>query len=191
MGEGRRRPLPERGISDPDAFGELYLAHVHRVLGWLQSRTYSAQVAADLCAETFAVALEQADRYDPERGEAGAWLFGIARNQLRRYQRTEAVDRRARERLAITTPSVADDELDLVDRAIDRPLLEQMVSDALAQLSESVADALRHRVLEGLPYDEVARRCGCSEVAARARVSRGLSTLLDGTLGDLPDEGRR
>jgi RNA polymerase sigma-70 factor (ECF subfamily) len=148
-------------------------------LGRLQSRTYSAQVAADLCAETFAVALEQFDRFDPDRGDPGAWLWGIARNLLLRYQRAEAVDLRARQRLAISTPSVVDDDLDLIEREIDRDLLTALVERALSQLSDPVARAVRHRVLDELPYDEVARLADCSEAAARVRVSRGLSTLLE------------
>jgi DNA-directed RNA polymerase specialized sigma24 family protein len=37
-----------------------------------------------LTAETFACALEGRRRFDRRRGEAGAWLFGIARNVLSR-----------------------------------------------------------------------------------------------------------
>ncbi len=186
VGAGRRRGTPDT----PSALGEaefdaLYRAHVHTLLGWFQSRTYSAQAAADLCAETFATALEGAADFDPARGAPGAWLWGIAQNLLRRYQRTEAIETRARERLAIRTPHVAEDDLDLIERICDRPELEKTVAAALATLSPAVADAVRHRVLEDRPYPDVAELCGCSEVAARARVSRGLSALLDRS--DLPD----
>lgn len=46
-------------------------------------------------AETFLVAWEQRARYDPARGAARAWLFGIATNLSRRHARTEASTLRA------------------------------------------------------------------------------------------------
>jgi RNA polymerase sigma factor (sigma-70 family) len=47
----------------------------------------------------------------------------------------------------------------------------------LERLSEEQRDALQLRVVEEMPYEEVARRLGVSEPAARARVSRGLRSL--------------
>lgn len=162
-----------------DAFADLYRAQVHQLLGWFQRRTFSAQVSADLCAETFAVALEKFDRFDPARGDIGAWLWGIARNLLHRYHRSEGVSVTARTRLAITTATVADDDLDLIDRELELPAIELAVATALDQLSQSVAAAVRLRVIDGYSYDDVARRCGCSVGAARVRVSRGLAQLFD------------
>ncbi len=40
-------------------------------------RTGDPEVAADFCAETFAAALDGVRRFDPERGPAVAWLYGI------------------------------------------------------------------------------------------------------------------
>jgi DNA-directed RNA polymerase specialized sigma24 family protein len=41
-------------------------------------RTRDAELAADLTAETFAAALAARARFDPGRGSASAWLFGLA-----------------------------------------------------------------------------------------------------------------
>lgn len=158
---------------------ELYDEHARALLGWFQSRTMSAEVAADLCAETFATAIEHRDRFDPLRGDGGAWLWGIARNLLRGFQRSASVERRASVRLAMRTPLVSDDELDLADERCDAAAMADRLDHSLGTLSEAVADAVRARVVDGRSYEDVARRCGCSEVAARARVSRGLSQLLD------------
>lgn len=172
-------------------FGELYDTHAPELLGWLQSRTYCAEVAADLCAETFAVALEQYDRFDPSRGAAGAWLWGIARNHLRHFHRSESVDRRARERLGLRTPLVAEDDLDLIDDRLDASRRVEEVEAALVALSPKLALAVRSRVVDQRPYEEVARLCSCSEAAARARVSRGLTELLDRLDGPTPQEAVR
>ncbi len=48
---------------------------------------------------------------------------------------------------------------------------------ALAQLSPAVRDAVRLRVVDELPYLDVANQLDITEQAARARVSRGLAAL--------------
>jgi RNA polymerase sigma-70 factor, ECF subfamily len=47
----------------------------------------------------------------------------------------------------------------------------------LGRLSDEQQHAVRLRVVEELPYDEVARALGVTEQTARARVSRGLRKL--------------
>jgi RNA polymerase sigma-70 factor (ECF subfamily) len=160
--------------------------HAEELLRWLQARTASREVAADLCAETFAIALEQHRSFDPDRGEVGGWLWGIARNLFRQYLRTAQVERRARERLAIHTPRVTHDEIGDVDDRLDAQLRIGDLDELLDGLGPSVAAAVRLRVIDRLPYDTIAQRCGCSVGAARVRVSRGLAALL----GDVEDPGR-
>jgi RNA polymerase sigma-70 factor, ECF subfamily len=50
---------------------------------------------------------------------------------------------------------------------------------ALQTLSPHQRDAVRMRVVDELPYGELARRLGVSEPTARARVSRGIRALQD------------
>jgi len=68
-----------------------YARDLHRYL----ARRLDPVVADDLVAETFLVAWEQRARYDPDRGTARAWLYGIATNLSRRHARTEASTLRA------------------------------------------------------------------------------------------------
>ena len=66
-------------------------------------------------------------------------------------------------------------------------VLRDELRAALSQLAGEQQEALRLRVVEGLPYPEVARRLGVAEPAARARVSRGLRALakaIDRNLAD-------
>jgi RNA polymerase sigma factor (sigma-70 family) len=178
MGRGGLRAGTGGSRPTPLSIAELYDTHADALLGWFQRRTYSSEVAADLCAETFATAIESQHSYDPERGAPGAWLWGIGRNLLRQYHRTAEVDRRARLRLGITTPTVSNDDLDRVDEQLDAAELATELDARLDELGPALATAVRARVIDGLPYDEVADICGCSVGAARVRVSRGLTALL-------------
>ncbi len=163
-------------MSIPDLFD----AEAGGLLHWFQFRTYSAEVAADLCAETFAVAIEHQDRFDPQLGEARSWLWGIGRNLLRQYLRSAEVEQRAVARLAIRTPGVGDDDLDGLADRVDAERLAGLLAAQVDALGPNVARAVRARVMEAKSYSVVAGECGCSEGAARVRVARGLAALLAG-----------
>jgi DNA-directed RNA polymerase specialized sigma24 family protein len=86
---------------EPDAFAVFYRRHVAALLDHFTSRIHDRRFAADLCAETFATALDDAHRFDPARGLAVDWLHGIARRLLEKARRRGAVDGRARRRLGL------------------------------------------------------------------------------------------
>ena len=87
--------------SEPDAFAVFYRRHAGRLLDYLERRTDDPRLAAELCAETFAVALSTAHRFDPDRDAAGAWLDGISRRLVARAEYRGAPDDRARRRLGL------------------------------------------------------------------------------------------
>ena len=72
--------LSDEQLLEGDArrFATFYRRHEDAVLGFFLKRVRSAELAADLTAETFARALEGRGRFDAGRGDAGAWLFGPA-----------------------------------------------------------------------------------------------------------------
>jgi RNA polymerase sigma factor (sigma-70 family) len=160
---------------DPDAFAELYRRHVSSVHAWLHSRT-PARIAVELTAETFAQAALSLRRFrDEVDGSAGPWLFGIARNLHRRYLEKERVETRARERLGVEIRTYEE-----FDRLEERAFAEQMrpqLAVALAALPLGQRQAVQLHVVDELPYATVADRLGCTEVAARLRVMRGLERL--------------
>src|SRR5918998_3676562 len=63
--------------TEPEGFGVFYRRHVGPLLTFFARRTGDPELAADLCAETFAAALDGAHRFRPDRGPAVAWLYGI------------------------------------------------------------------------------------------------------------------
>lgn len=191
MADGSRSPdLLERArAGDVAAFEKFYVETVGALLRWFRQRTAASDVAADLCAETYAKALASLDDYDAARAPApAAWLYGIAKNELRTYARRERVADSARRRLGVDVGTMDEDDLDLLAIRVDLERLTGPLEDAMSTLSTKLRDAVMLRVVEQLPYREVATRAGCSEVAARARVARGLSQLWD-QLGEGADRG--
>jgi RNA polymerase sigma-70 factor (ECF subfamily) len=80
----------------PADFAALYRRHVGAILAYLRRRCGDPEVAADLCAETWAAALDGRERFDPARGEVRGWIFGIAHRQLVTSQRTGVAEARQR-----------------------------------------------------------------------------------------------
>jgi RNA polymerase sigma factor (sigma-70 family) len=155
---------------DADAFAELYRRHARPLAGFLVRRTGDAEAAADLLAETFAAALSGLDRFDPARGDAVGWLYGIARHQLARRARRGAVEDRARRRLGMERLELTDADLDAISACDD-------ATAALELLPPDQREAVRARVLAEQDYRVIAAASGASEPAVRQRVSRGLATL--------------
>jgi RNA polymerase sigma-70 factor, ECF subfamily len=169
--------LLARSARDPEAFGIFYDRYAERLLIYFARRTWDAQEAADLTAETFAAAFAARRGYRDTGAPAFAWLLGIARHQLHRALRRRRIDDRARRRLGIERVALDDASLARIEELADLRATRAAVSAALEQLPPAMARAVELRVSEELPFAEVARRLDCTEGAARVRVTRGLQKL--------------
>jgi RNA polymerase sigma factor (sigma-70 family) len=173
----------------PSEFAAFYSAHSRRLLAFFARRTFDVEIARDLTAETFAEAFAHRRRFRGSTdAEAAAWLFGIARHQLSRYARTGRVRRKAIERLGIRLPEVSEDDHERIVELAGLAELRDRVAAAFSDLSGDQREALRLRVVDELPYAEVAETLGVSEQTARARVSRGLRRLADAVEMTTPAE---
>jgi RNA polymerase sigma factor (sigma-70 family) len=179
------RPLSERSdaellaatATDPDSFAAFYRRHLRPLLGYLVRRTGRSDLAADLCAETFAAALEAAPRYDPERGPARAWLFGIAAHKLTDSVRRRRVADDARQRLGMPPWRMGDEELERAEELIDARRLAASVELLVADLPAEQRAAVFARIVDERSYADIAAELRCSEALVRQRVSRGLLAL--------------
>jgi RNA polymerase sigma factor (sigma-70 family) len=167
--------LLARSVGNREEFTAFYRRYERPVLAYMVRRVGDPQLSADLCAETFAAALVGAGSYVPQQDSAAPWLFGIARNVLASSLRAGRVEAAARVRLGMRDPLVlTDQELERVDELASS---EGTVLALLADLPATQRAALAARILDELPYRDVAERLACSELVARQRVSRGLSAL--------------
>jgi RNA polymerase sigma factor (sigma-70 family) len=158
----------------------LYLDHRESLLLFFVRRTGDVETALDLWAETFAQVVKHRDRYhggSPE--QAAGWLYGIARKLLAGYHRRGRIERRALQRMRLERPPATPEVLTAIERRAGLSDLRQALTDALAELSPAVRDAVRQRVVDERSYADIARSLGTTEQAVRARVSRGLSVLAD------------
>jgi RNA polymerase sigma-70 factor (ECF subfamily) len=161
-----------------EEFMAMYVRERERLMVFLVRRTFDVPLAADMAAETFAVALRQWEQLSGRsEEEQRAWLFTVARRQLSRYLRRLRVERRAIERLGIEVPVLLEDDVAKIESLAEISELRAAIGHELARLSVEQRDALKLRIVEERSYEEVARVLGVSEQTARARVSRGLRAL--------------
>lgn len=163
--------LLERG--DADAFAEFYARHAPGLLVFLVRRLGGqTELAADLCAETFAAVLVDRRRFDAAAGPALGWLYGIARHKLIDAQRRGVAEVRARERLGLPRLQLTDEAIERIDALVD-----VRASALLAELPDEQREAVVARVVHEESYEAIARRQRTSETNVRQRVARGLARL--------------
>jgi RNA polymerase sigma factor (sigma-70 family) len=163
------------GARDAASFERFYCRHVEALLGFFARRTGDPELAADLCAETFAAALASRHRYRPELGAAAAWLYGIGTKKLADAQRRGYAERRARRRLGMERIELSSDDFARIERLGERDDARVLME----RLAPNQRAAITAHVLEERPYDQIAAELDTSEAVVRKRVSRGLAAMRD------------
>ena len=167
-----------RSRREPEAFARFYEEHVESLLAYVMRRVWDVDVALDLTAESFAQSYLSRRRFrGSTEAEAAGWLYGIARRQLALYFRRSAVEKRALQRLGLQAPRFTEEEESRLRELAEPDDLRAAVRLELERLSAAQREALQLRVVDELPYADVADSLGISQQAARARVARGLKAL--------------
>lgn len=161
--------------SVPAAFDVFFRRHGKAIASYLWRHTGNQDVAADLTSETFAVALEAVARYDPAKGDARGWLFGIAKITMLASYRQQRAERSARERLGHAVTGYSDEAWDDAEARIDASL--PGLVEGVEELPRAERRAVVARILDERDYAEIAASEEATEAAIRQRVKRGLARL--------------
>jgi RNA polymerase sigma-70 factor (ECF subfamily) len=170
--------LLARSRASPHAFADFYEQMSPQVLCFFATRTKDPQRAVDLTAETFAKAFEHRQEFrGASDGQAAAWLWTIARNELAHHWRSRSVELAAVQRLGLEDLALSEEELLEAERLIAAEELREQIDHALVALSDDQQEVLRLRFVEDLSYEEIAERLGVSNDVVRTRTSRALRAL--------------
>ncbi|WP_317621070.1 RNA polymerase sigma factor [Streptomyces sp. CBMA123] len=161
---------------DPAAFAVFYQQQFDTVLGFVTRRTDSAHLAADLTADIFLTALEQADGYDARRGTPVAWLYGISRNVVAGHFRGSARERNAVARIA-GQRMLDDQDVSAIEERIDATRGARALAGWHAALSEPLRAVLDLVAVDGLAVRDAAKALGISAATARVRLHRARKAL--------------
>jgi RNA polymerase sigma-70 factor (ECF subfamily) len=171
-----------QGISrrDGDAFARLYDRHARAVFS-LAFRILGDQAGAeDVVEEVFAQAWRQAERYQPHRGQLGAWLLNMTRSRaidgLRRGRRTAVAGEGLLRDLPSEAPAV--EAIAIVGDQV------RALRDALARLPAAQRVAIELAYYEGLSHAEIAHQLEEPLGTVKTRVRLGLLKLREAMSGD-------
>ena len=153
---------------DRQAFGDLYDTHYPRVFRFLVGKLHRSQIAEELTAEVFAIALAALSK-GTQPLQIGSWLVGVANHLASRYWRRRKVEERA-----ATQPMV--EEQDPEELAIGR-IESATLWECVNALSPEHRQVLLLRVVAGLRAREVGEIMNRTEEAVRSLQLRALAVL--------------
>jgi RNA polymerase sigma-70 factor (ECF subfamily) len=170
--------LKRAARGDEQAFLALYQKHQSALYRYALRMTGSPWAAEEVVQEVFLVLIREPQKYRAERGELGAFLFGVARNrvmkQLEKIPREMSLDVMNADGSVWREP---EDPLTPMMIAEKRERIEQ-VREAVLDLPAEFREAVVLCELEELSYEEAANVCGCPIGTIRSRLHRGRALLL-------------
>ncbi len=152
---------------DERAFTALYRARHAPVYRFALQMTGSVAVAEDVTQEVFITLIEHGRKFDTARGTLPSFLYGIARNLVRR--------RMEKDREMDAIGEFAGEEDLLVD--LTRRETIDTVRRAVLSLPGTYREAVVLCDLQDLSYDEAAAALDCPVGTVRSRLNRGRSML--------------
>jgi RNA polymerase sigma-70 factor, ECF subfamily len=164
---------PDLAVAD---FEAIYRANVRPLTAFFARRCGEPQVVADLTSETFVQAIGSLASFDPRRGGARAWLFGVARHVYARHCERAANGSNALAALAGHRELEEDEVEDLAARIDDQRAGRELLT-RLTELPELERAALELVDLDGLAPREAAAALGISRGALRVRLFRARTRL--------------
>jgi RNA polymerase sigma factor (sigma-70 family) len=168
--------LGHSGGSTLGEFEQLYVSNFDVVMAYFARRCAEPQVVADLTSETFVRAVGGFGSFDPGRGSARAWLFGIAAHVYAQHCERSANDRDVVARLA-RHRTLDVDEIDELTGRIDAECAGRALIERCSQLPALERAAVELVDLSGLTPKEAAAALGVSRVVLRKRLSRARTRL--------------
>src|SRR3989338_4374325 len=163
--------IVERAKIDPETFGVLYDQNFDRIYRYLQGRTGSREIAEDLTAETFLIALKNLWRFRWTGRPFSAWLYRIALAQVGNFYRRQRKEKTIGLELAEELPDL---------KAARTPTFNDdyaPIHRALEQLSPPQREAIVLRYFEELSNQEIARTMEIPENTVKSHLHRGLDHL--------------
>jgi len=159
-----------------DAFTALYRRRQGPVYRFALHMSASPQVAEEVTQEVFLFLLQRGRDFDPERGVLAAYLFGVARNYVRRAMEKNYTES------AITTPAEDDDpslvtEIDPLGN-LARNQTSKAVWKAVLSLPEHYREVVVLCDLQELSYADAAQALGCALGTIRSRLHRAHEMLV-------------
>jgi RNA polymerase sigma-70 factor, ECF subfamily len=167
---------PIAGAGAAAEFERIYRANIDAVNAYFARRTADPHLVADLTADTFVEVITHFGSFDPRKGTARAWLFGIARHVYASYCEAYSQQQDRLRRLAGRRDLDQDQVGELLER-IDAERAGRDLIAGLATLPERDRAVIELVDIAGLRPKEAAAALGLTSGSVRMRLMRTRARL--------------
>ena len=187
--------LRRLAAGDDDAFLEFYRRHQGGLYRYAMHMCGSPESAADVVQDTFFTLIRHASKYDEEKGAPAAFLFGIARNHLRKLHEKEGRYVPLSDELGKGLSAAGGSDTwqpngnghsqamhrqgETILEDLERGQIAELLRDAILTLPDHYREPVTLCDLEGKSYGEAAALLECPVGTVRSRLNRARSMLLD------------
>ena len=167
--------LAQALAGDEEAFTALYRRRQGPIFRFALHMSGSTHIAEEVTQEVFIFLIQRGADFDPQRGALGAYLFGVARNYVRRALERSYTDN------VLSTP--VDDEAAALmtecdpGEGIARRQTSTAVWKAVLSLPEHYREVVVLCDLQELSYAQAAEAMGCAIGTIRSRLHRAHDML--------------
>jgi RNA polymerase sigma-70 factor, ECF subfamily len=160
-------------MADPEEFTSIYRQNSTGIFRFALHMSGSQTVAEEVTQETFLMLINSPAAFDPNRGSVTAFLYGIARNLVKRH-----LERDRRQQY------LEDSEYEFIAPACDTlgdlTQRESLIAlrDAVASLPPRYREVIVLCDLQELSYEGAATAIGCAIGTVRSRLHRGRAMLM-------------
>jgi RNA polymerase sigma-70 factor, ECF subfamily len=164
------------------AFESLYQRYQGPIYRFALHMSGNTAAAEEVTQEVFMVLIGNAKSYDPAKGTVAGYLFGIARNLMRRSMQHSSCDVPLIEESAEEQACGITDRMDLLEDLSQAESLECLRKAVLA-LPEAYREVVVLCELEELTYPEAAAVLKCSPGTIASRLHRAKAMLRTKLIG--------
>jgi RNA polymerase sigma-70 factor, ECF subfamily len=180
---------------DEGAFLEFYRRHQGGLYRFAVHMAGRPEAAADVVQETFLTLIRHAGKFDEEKGAPAAFLYGIARNHIRKLHEKEGryvsiVDDAGHGRAPDGNgelghsngrgrSAAASGHVETVLDGLERAEIVDLLRQAVLTLPDHYREPVTLCDLEGKSYSEAATLLDCPVGTVRSRLNRARSILLE------------
>jgi RNA polymerase sigma-70 factor, ECF subfamily len=161
----------QRSRKDPKAFGELYEKHFDRIFNFIYRQTDDEDLTADLCSQTFLIALNNIEKYEYRGVPFSAWLYKIASNEVNKHYR-----KKKHTKVFSIEEMRVRELMDMANEGWDEELMQRLVR-YLRELPTEMLEVLELRFFEDKDFKEIAFILDITESGAKMRTYRALDRL--------------
>jgi RNA polymerase sigma-70 factor (ECF subfamily) len=160
-------------MTDPEEFTSIYRQNSSGIYRFAVHMSGSRTVAEEVTQETFLMLIHNPGSFDPNRGNVTSFLYGIARNLVKRHLER---DRRQRY-LDDIEEEFAAPASDLLGDLTQQENLDSL-RDAVASLPPKYREVVVLCDLQELSYEAAAVAIGCAVGTVRSRLHRARALLI-------------